>query len=109
MIPTKENLQDLSALEELVMVGYPIGLWDERNNFPIFRKGFTACHPAIDFNEDGIGLIDMACFPGSSGSPIYILMRVDIKIRKETSLLGSREFYYLAICLLALNILQLEI
>lgn len=27
----------------------------------------------MDFNEDGIGLVDMACFPGSSGSPIYIL------------------------------------
>ena len=55
------------------MVGYPIGLWDKNNNFPIFRKGYTASHPAIDFNESGIGLVDMACFPGSSGSPIYIL------------------------------------
>lgn len=54
------------------MVGYPIGLADARNNYPIFRKGYTAAHPAVDFNEDGIGLVDMACFPGSSGSPIYI-------------------------------------
>ena len=72
-IPTKQNLENLTALEETVMVGYPIGLSDERNNYPIFRKGYTAAHPAIDFNEDGIGLVDMACFPGSSGSPIYIL------------------------------------
>lgn len=63
----------LSALEELVMVGYPIGLYDTRNNLPIFRKGYTAAHPVVDFNEDGIGLIDMTCLPGSSGSPIYIL------------------------------------
>lgn len=63
----------LSALEELVMVGYPIGLHDMRNNFPIFRKGYTAAHPVVDFNEDGIGLVDMTCLPGSSGSPIYIL------------------------------------
>lgn len=73
ILPTQGMLEELSALEELVMVGYPIGLWDKKNNFPIFRKGFTASHPAIDFNEDGIGLVDMACFPGSSGSPIYIL------------------------------------
>lgn len=73
IIPTQEMLDELSALEELVMVGYPIGLWDKKNNFPIFRKGYTASHPAIDFNEAGIGLVDMACFPGSSGSPIYIL------------------------------------
>ena len=66
IIPNKEKLQELNALEELVMVGYPIGLWDSRNNYPIFRKGYTANHPAIDFNEDGIGLVDIACFPGSS-------------------------------------------
>ena len=70
ILPSQKILEELSALEELVMVGYPIGLWDEKNNFPIFRKGYTASHPAIDFNESGIGLVDMACFPGSSGSPI---------------------------------------
>jgi len=89
IIPSKEKLQDLSALEELVMVGYPIGLWDERNNFPIFRKGYTACHPAIDFNEDGIGLVDMACFPGSSGSPIYILNEGGYKDKKGNTYLGA--------------------
>lgn len=49
-----------------------IGLSDTRNNYPIFRKGYTSAHPAVDFNDDGIGLVDMACFPGSSGSPIFI-------------------------------------
>ena len=73
ILPSQKMLEELSALEELVMVGYPIGLWDKNNNFPIFRKGYTASHPAIDFNESGIGLVDMACLPGSSGSPIYIL------------------------------------
>ena len=73
IVATQQKLDKLSALEELVMVGYPIGLWDSKNNFPIFRKGYTASHPAYDFNEKGIGLADMACFPGSSGSPIYIL------------------------------------
>lgn len=89
IIPNKEKLQELNALEELVMVGYPIGLWDSRNNFPIFRKGFTANHPAIDFNEDGIGLVDMACFPGSSGSPIYILNEGGYKDKKGNTYLGA--------------------
>lgn len=39
IIATKEKLKDLSALEELVMVGYPIGLSDTRNNYPILEKG----------------------------------------------------------------------
>lgn len=89
MIPTQEKLEALTALEELVMVGYPIGLWDIRNNFPIFRKGHTACHPAIDFNEDGIGLIDMACFPGSSGSPIFIFNDGGYRDKKGNTFLGQ--------------------
>lgn len=88
IIPSKTNLQDLSAIEELVMVGYPIGLWDERNNFPIFRRGYTASHPAIDFNENGIGLVDMACFPGSSGSPIYILNESGYKDKEGNTFFG---------------------
>lgn len=72
IVATDKTLEELTALEELLMVGYPIGLWDAVNNFPIFRRGYTASHPAIDFNENGIGLVDMACFPGSSGSPIFI-------------------------------------
>jgi len=67
-----EKLQDLDAVESVLMVGYPIGLWDEKNNLPLFRQGITASHPALDFNNKGIGVIDIASFPGSSGSPIFI-------------------------------------
>lgn len=73
LIYNEEKLMELSAVEDILMVGYPIGLSDTINHYPIFRRGITASHPAIDFNEQGIGLIDMACFPGSSGSPIFIV------------------------------------
>lgn len=91
-IPTEIKLQELGAIEELVMVGYPIGLWDKRNNFPIFRKGYTACHPSIDFNTDGVGLADIACFPGSSGSPIYILNEGSYRDKKGNTYMGSTMF-----------------
>ncbi len=96
-LATNEKLEDLSALEELVMVGYPIGMWDERNNFPIFRKGYTAAHPAIDFNEDGIGLVDMACFPGSSGSPIFILNEGGYKDKRGNLNWGKGRIIFLGI------------
>lgn len=70
---SKSQLKDLDAMESVKMIGYPNGLWNEKYNLPIFRSGMTATHPAIDFNEPGIGVVDMACFPGSSGSPILIL------------------------------------
>lgn len=54
------------------MIGYPNGLWNKRYNLPIFRSGITASHPSMDFNERRIGVVDMAWFPGSSGSPIFI-------------------------------------
>lgn len=73
IIYDSKKLEELSALEQVVMVGYPNGLWDHIHNFPLFRRGYTASHPAYDFNADGIGVVDMACFPGSSGSPIFIL------------------------------------
>jgi V8-like Glu-specific endopeptidase len=66
------ELEKLSAVEDVLMVGYPIGLWDKKNNLPLFRRGITASHPGIDFEKKDIGVVDMACFPGSSGSPIFI-------------------------------------
>ena len=73
IIYDKKRLEDLSALEQVVMVGYPNGLWDHIHNYPLFRRGYTSAHPAYDFNRDGVGVVDMACFNGSSGSPIFIL------------------------------------
>lgn len=73
LIWNNEKLNELNAIEDVVMFGYPIGISDEVNNFPLFRKGITASHPAVDFNGKGIGAVDMACFPGSSGSPIFVL------------------------------------
>jgi len=57
------------------MIGYPNGLWDHVNNLPLIRRGITASHPGVDYqiegqNGPGVTVIDMACFPDSSGSPV---------------------------------------
>jgi hypothetical protein len=72
-IPTENVLADLKGIEEIFMIGYPIGIWDCRNNLPIIRKGVTATHPLFNYQNNPIFLIDAACFPGSSGSPIFII------------------------------------
>ena len=54
------------------MVGYPIGIWDSTNNMPVFRTGITATHPGIDYEGRTEFMIDAACFPGSSGSPVFL-------------------------------------
>lgn len=73
LIPSKSQLEELSAVEEVLMVGYPIGLSDRVNNFPLIRRGITATHPSVDYQGKSKGVIDAACFPGSSGSPVLIV------------------------------------
>jgi hypothetical protein len=72
LLPTNEDLEGLAALEEILMIGYPNGIWDSTNNMPIFRRGITATHPNIDYEDRKEFLIDAACFPGSSGSPVFL-------------------------------------
>jgi hypothetical protein len=74
-IPRPEEEARFPAVMQVAMVGYPIGLWDEINNLPISRRGTTASHPAVNFNGLPQVVIDMACFPGSSGSPVLFFDR----------------------------------
>lgn len=60
------------AVESIVMVGYPRGLWDSINNSPLIRKGITATHPLVAYESKKEFVIDAACFPGSSGSPVFL-------------------------------------
>jgi len=62
----------LRPLEPIVMIGYPNGLWDEANNRPVARRGQTASHALVNWNGRKEFLIDAACFPGSSGSPVFL-------------------------------------
>lgn len=73
LIPNEEMFRELSAYEEVTMVGYPIGLWDEIKNLPLIRKGGTALHPIANFQNQPVGILDIAAFPGSSGSPVFII------------------------------------
>ena len=65
-------LNDLNPAENILMVGYPNGLWDSVNNKPLFRTGITATHVKYDYNGRKEFIIDAGCFPGSSGSPIFL-------------------------------------
>lgn len=71
LIITPELVSGLDAIEDILMIGYPDGLWDSVNNQPLVRKGITATHPKLDYNAFPEFLIDAACFEGSSGSPVF--------------------------------------
>jgi len=67
-----QKLESLSAIETITMIGYPNGIWDQTNNIPVIRQGITASHPKLNYNGKSEILIDCACFPGSSGSPVLV-------------------------------------
>lgn len=89
LIPMPDELANLTALEEVVMIGYPNGIWDSVNNMPIIRRGVTATHPRLDYNGAPEFMIDAACFPGSSGSPVYLYNPTSYATR-EGAKLGTR-------------------
>ena len=72
-IPLEKELEVLKGVEDILMIGYPIGIWDSSNNMPITRKGVTASSPLLDYKGKSEFVIDAACFPGSSGSPVMII------------------------------------
>ncbi|MGU5674966.1 trypsin-like peptidase domain-containing protein [Aeromonas hydrophila] len=72
LIADEDLLKKLPSMEEIVMIGYPNGIWDAKHNLPIIRRGITATHPRLPLNGKSEFLIDAACFPGSSGSPVFL-------------------------------------
>lgn len=97
LLSTQQELEDLRLVEDILMVGYPNGLWDEVNNMPLFRKGITSSHPAIDWNGKKEMLIDAACFPGSSGSPVFLFNEGGYTDKKGNTNLGGTRVKLLGI------------
>jgi hypothetical protein len=90
LIPTDKELEDLTPVEEVLIVGYPIGRWDQKNNSPIFRRGITATAPYLDFSGKQEFLIDAAIFPGSSGSPVLLFNQGAWELRSGGTTIGTR-------------------
>ena len=92
-IPSQNTLDNLFAIEDVVMLGYPNGLYDTVNNYPIFRTGKTGSHPAIDYNGEKKALLDVSCVPGSSGSPVFILDEGWIRYKNGALAQGNRVLF----------------
>ena len=71
LLPENSPFGDLNAIERILFIGYPEGIYDEKNNLPIIRSGITATPPDLDYDGKPQFLIDASVFPGSSGSPIF--------------------------------------
>jgi hypothetical protein len=72
-LPSTNELMDASAFTSVRMAGYPLGIWDSVNNLPIIRTGAVASDLSVDYNGKPDFLVDIAVFPGSSGSPLVYM------------------------------------
>lgn len=73
LIPTEDDWNNMDAVEPVIMAGYPRGMRDVVNNFPVVRSGITATPPKYNYMGKPEFLVDMPCFVGCSGSPVFIL------------------------------------
>lgn len=72
MIPSDDDMKEIDAVEDVLFIGYPSGIYDTANNLPIARRGITATPPTVDYESKPTFLIDASVFPGSSGSPVLL-------------------------------------
>jgi len=95
-IPTEEQIKEIDAIEDVTFVGYPNGIWDRKNYTPILRRGTTATHYSIDFEDEKKFLIDASVFGGSSGSPVFLYNSGSYS-SKEGGLIAGNRLYFLGI------------
>lgn len=97
----KRDELDITVGEEVMTVGYPLGLRQGDTNFPLVRQGVLATkigYPirdkVLDSNDTPRDrtlrafLIDGATIPGSSGSPV-VLKPVIGRVVKNTIVMGT--------------------
>lgn len=89
LVPSDER-QNIRPIEPIIMIGYPSGLWDEDNNRPLARRGTTASHPFLRWNGKPEFVIDAACFPGSSGSPVFLFEDLMYRTKENAYTPGTK-------------------
>lgn len=79
MYPVRKSIRideskylEMETIQNLIMIGYPRGLWDSVNNLPIIRSGINATPLYSNYRGENKFALDIALYPGSSGSPVFI-------------------------------------
>jgi hypothetical protein len=73
MFTAPHDLELIDAIEDVAFIGYPAGIYDSSNFLPVARGGRTATPIEANYENRPAFLIDASVFPGSSGSPVFIM------------------------------------
>ena len=94
LIPSDKLLkEEIDAVEDIIFVGYPENIYDDKNLLPVVRKGITATPVSVNFRGEPVFLIDASIFPGSSGSPVFLCNIGSYSPKGKGLTVGSRVFF----------------
>jgi hypothetical protein len=93
LIPTPEQINQLTHIEQVYFIGYPNAMYDKVNLTPITRVGMTATPISLDYCGRPAFLIDASVFPGSSGSPVLIFNQGSYATRDGGITVGTRLYF----------------
>lgn len=97
-VPTDDDWETFDSIEEVLMIGCPRGIYDQFNNLPIVRRGITATPMGKRYEGRPEFMVDMACFPGSSGSPVFLMQTGGYFDRKQQTFnLGGGRFFFVGV------------
>ncbi|MFT3720594.1 hypothetical protein [Pseudorhodoferax sp.] len=68
----REQRTALAALEEVAVLGFPLGLADPQQTQPVVRLGVTATHAGLPYGGAPEFLIDAPCHAGLGGAPVFL-------------------------------------
>ena len=90
-LPENKNIS-AEVADDVVIIGYPKGFYDEKNIFPIVKSGIIATRWGMNFNDMPVFLIDAKLFPGSSGS--IVVTKPFSSIVANGPLKGTKETHF---------------
>lgn len=89
-IITDYELSYDNVMQNVFIVGYPIGIEDELNKLPTFSTGITSSNILIDYNGRPEMLLNAFALPGSSGSPVFTIIN---NRKRLIGIISSRRVY----------------
>ncbi|TFD74495.1 hypothetical protein E3T48_13320 [Cryobacterium fucosi] len=77
------------GVNTVTFIGYPNGLYDSASLLPIVRQGYAATAMNVDYEGKPTFLIDASVFPGSSGSPVFLVPRPSVPDKRGNITIGG--------------------
>lgn len=89
MCATPQLLDNYEPIEPVTFIGYPSGLFDSASLLPIVRQGHAATALNVDYEGKATFLIDGSVFPGSSGSPVFLVPKPSAPDKRGNIVIGG--------------------